>query len=369
MRKYILEQSCRFFLPDRPCDYHKTSGQRCENCKWYKPVKSRIVIIKLGALGDVLRTTAICEPLKSLYPDSMLFWITQDDAASVLQGNKFVDRIIGKSQALINIMHFNFDVLINLDLDQDALILAGIAKAKEKKGFWLDSDGIIQCSSSSAKQYFLLSHDDRLKKENKKTYQSFIAEIAGLDGYGEIVVPISDFSRLKAKKFAEKNNLTGSKVIGAIVGTGTRWITKRWPEKNFIKLFSMLENFKIVLFGGEQEKDLLRRIIKKSNKNVINAGHSNSVDQFFGLLDLCDIVVCGDTFALHAAVGLKKKVVALFGPTSPSEIELYGRGEKIISDAPCICCYKRMCDKKPGCMELITPEIVASTIKRLSVEK
>ncbi|MCM8759882.1 MAG: glycosyltransferase family 9 protein [Candidatus Omnitrophica bacterium] len=368
-KSYELKQSCRFFYPDRPCIYHKIDGQKCSYCCRYEPADFRILVIKLGALGDVLRTTAICEPLKALYPSSLLTWITEEDAVPILLGNGFVDRIVVKSSALQYILLFKFDLLINLDLDKDALIFAGLAKTKEKRGFWFDENGIIQFSSDSAKKYFLLSHDDDLKKENKKTYQSFVSEIAGLPGYGEIIVPVSDSSKEHAKQFAEKNKLIGNQIVGAIVGTGNKWITKRWPEKHFVKLFSILKDFKILVFGGYQEKDLMQSIISKSGKNVINTGHMNSIDQFFGLLNLCDVVVCSDTFALHAAIGLKKRVVALFGPTSANEIEMYGRGEKIVSDMPCICCYKRICEKSSTCMETITPKRVAEAIRRLLDEK
>jgi len=338
----------------------------CENCDRYERADFKILIIKLGALGDVLRTTALCEPLKSLYPESKIFWIADDNVVGVLQGNSFVDRVIHKSRALAFISHIGFDLAINLDLDDDALILAGLAKAKKKKGFWFDSDGLVCCSSHSAQQYLLLSHDDKLKKENKKTYQAFIAEIAEVPYYGKIIVPISDASRKNAKSFFERNNLMGKKVLGAVVGTGNRWITKRWPEKHFIKLFSLLDDFEIVVFGGSEEKDLLRLIVEKSERKLINAGHSNSIDYFFGLLDLCDVIVCCDTFALHASAGLGKKTVALFGPTSADEIEIYGAGEKIISDVSCACCYNRVCSITPNCMELITPETVAKSIRRLA---
>ncbi|MGC8804309.1 MAG: glycosyltransferase family 9 protein [Candidatus Ratteibacteria bacterium] len=363
------KQSCRFFMPDAPCVYHKTDGKKCTDCDQYSPVKERILIIKLGALGDVLRTTSICEPLKSLHPESMLFWLTEDNHAPVLERNHFVDRIIKKSNAINFVSFFSFDLVINLDLDEDALIFAGITKSKEKRGFWYDSSGNIHCSNQSAETYFLMSHDDQLKKRNTKTYQRFIAEIAGVPEYGKIIVPISEASKKNAEEFARRYGLNGKKVLGAVVGTGNRWITKRWPEKHFLDLFSLLDDFEILVFGGAEEKDLLEQIVKKSNNRVINTGHSNSIDLFFGLLDLCDIVVCCDTFALHAAVGLGKKTIALFGPTSSSEIEMYNSGVKIVSSATCICCYKKTCSTSPMCMELITPQQVEHTIRRQCVEK
>ena len=48
----------------RPCDPHKKDGVKCDSCPYYKPINFKILIIKLDAVGDVLRTTSILMPLK-----------------------------------------------------------------------------------------------------------------------------------------------------------------------------------------------------------------------------------------------------------------------------------------------------------------
>jgi heptosyltransferase-2 len=58
-------------------------------------------------------------------------------------------------------------------------------------------------------------------------------------------------------------------------------------------------------------------------------------------------------------------VVALFGPTSAAEIELYGRGEKIVPEGlPCLGCYLPTCDVDPHCQQLIQPEMVLAAVQR-----
>ncbi len=367
-QKYDFKESCRFFKPDRPCKYHKMDGLVCSSCDKYSPVNYKILLIKLGALGDVLRTTSICEPLKDVYPDSVFYWITSDEAIDILK-NDFIDVVVPKTTASAILNLFKFDLMINLDLEYDALVFAGIAKAKSKKGFWFDSNGKFCFSSPVAKEYFLMSHNDRLKKENKKTYQFFIKKIAELPYFGRIIVPISDSARKNAENFIQRHGLAGKKILGAIAGTGKRWSTKRWPASHFAELFSILKDFEVVIFGGRDEESIVDDIIKKSSRKVINAGCDNSIDYFFGLLNLCDVVITCDTLALHAAVGLGKRTIALFGPTSSSEIEMYGKGKKIVSSVECICCYNNQCSKKPHCMELITPETVAQTIRKICGEE
>jgi heptosyltransferase-2 len=68
---------------------------------------------------------------------------------------------------------------------------------------------------------------------------------------------------------------------------------------------------------------------------------------------------------MHLAIGLKKRVIALFGPTCAQEIELYGRGDKVVSSIPCVPCYRRNCEVSPNCMEAITAEEVMKRIKGL----
>ena len=61
----IIEQTsrkvaygCQYFLGDRPCVWHKQNGLLCE-CEEYKPWKGSTAIVKLDAMGDVLRTTCL----------------------------------------------------------------------------------------------------------------------------------------------------------------------------------------------------------------------------------------------------------------------------------------------------------------------
>ena len=65
-------------------------------------------------------------------------------------------------------------------------------------------------------------------------------------------------------------------------------------------------------------------------------------------------MVSGDTIAMHIAIALRKLVVAIFGPTCAQEIELYGRGRKIVSKLECSPCYKRECNKEINCMSTIS---------------
>ena len=73
MNKYIVYSDCKYFPLDRPCIYQKNENAVCSSCKNYKQIKqtsenlTKILIIKLGAMGDVLRTTFVLEGLNQKF--------------------------------------------------------------------------------------------------------------------------------------------------------------------------------------------------------------------------------------------------------------------------------------------------------------
>jgi heptosyltransferase-2 len=80
-------------------------------------------------------------------------------------------------------------------------------------------------------------------------------------------------------------------------------------------------------------------------------------------LDQCDLIVTAVTLALHFAIGLEKKIVLFNNIFNRYEFELYGLGEIIEPNLPCLGCYKSSCDQ--GCMAMINPAKVFAICKRL----
>jgi heptosyltransferase-2 len=132
---------------------------------------------------------------------------------------------------------------------------------------------------------------------------------------------------------------------------------------DFIRGLLSEGGFKVLLFGGKEEVERNARIKEAVGEGLIDTGCHNSLREFMALVDLCDLFVVSDTLGLHVALGLGKRVVGLFGPTSAAEIDMYGRGIKIVPDVDCVCCYLRACRRKPSCMDRISADMVRSAVK------
>ncbi|NCS89166.1 MAG: hypothetical protein AUK34_13610 [Ignavibacteria bacterium CG2_30_36_16] len=367
----ILKTDCRLFPGDRPCIPNKQEGIKCDNCNYYSPVEFKILIIKLDAAGDVLRTTSLLHALKEKYKTSHITWLTKRNSIALFKNNKLVDEVVEfESPALLaRLQTEQFDLLIHPDASPVSCALASVVKAKDKRGYTLNAKGKVIPVNDDAVEWLEMGAFDEYKKKNKKSYQQILHEIAGVEyKKGEIIINLSQPELEFKNDFRLKNNLDQYKhLIGLNTGASTRWQLKQWRAEGYQELITKLSSQKeigILLYGGPEEAGRNEQI-KSLFPNVIDTGTSNSLREFFALLDLSDIVITGDTLALHAATALKKNIICVFGPTSHNEIEDYGRIKKVIPEMDCLTCYKPVCDFVPNCMDLISSDDIYSEVIQL----
>ena len=315
-----------------------------------------LLIIKLGAIGDVIRTTTVLPALKEKF-NCQIGWVTKKESFDILKNNGLIDNIyfIDKNTELEN---KKYDLVINLDDDEEACELAtGISSEKTVGAYLKDRKKVYTEDSSPWFDMGLISKlgkekADQLKARNKRTYQEIMYEILDLDYKNQEPILILNDEELKfGKDFAEKNNINQDDlVIGINTGAGGRWKDKKLDEEltsELIDKLNTIKNVKLLLFGGPEEKERNENIKKTVTTNIIDAGCDNSLMEFASLVNLCHILVTSDSLAMHIGTALKKRIIAFFYPTSASEIELYSRGIKIIGKGNSYCSYQKECDSPP----------------------
>jgi len=360
-----LRPDCIHFLGDKPCSFRRP----CEGCPHFTAFPTKILIIKCRAQGDVLRTTPLLPALKRKYPQSHFTWLTDEESLDLVSGNLYLDRIRAFNfENALALLTEKFDVLISLDKEPGLTSLATKVAAGRKFGFGMNEHGNLVPFNKRSDYAYRLGVDDHLKFiQNQKTYQEIIHEMAEVPyARDEYVFSLPEGAIDKAKGFFKRNRIgRRGPAVGLNTGAGTKFETKQWPEENFLKLIALLNRklaARVFLLGGPREKEFNLRLERRSRAKIYNTGSDNSLLEFAGFISMMDAVVSSDTLAMHLAIALKKKVVALFGPTCPQEIDLYGRGIKIFAGADCAPCYKQTCpDGK--CMKAITPERVLKAIE------
>ena len=318
-----------------------------------------ILIIKLGAIGDVIRTTAILPGLRAKYKNCKIGWVTKKESFDVLKNNDLIDEIYLIDNKLYKSKNKKYELVICLDDDYEACKLASEVNSKKNIGAYLKNNQKTYSKGSSLWfdmgliSKFGKQKADELKIKNKKTYQEIMYNILGLKYKKQEPILILDKDDLDfGKRFAKKYKINKTDlIVGVNTGAGGRWEDKKLSiEKTaelIDKLNSQIKNAKLLLFGGPEEKEGNEKIKESVKTKIVDVGCDNSLMEFASLVNLCDILVTSDSLALHIGVALKKKVVAFFYVTSDSEIELYDRGIKIIGKGKDYCSYKTKCDYPP----------------------
>ena len=162
-----VRYDCRYFKGTMPCIPHKDHGVECNsNCEYLDSIDQNILIIKLGAMGDVIRTTPIITRLKNEYPNGKIFWLTYFPEVlpeSVDQPMSF------RNEDLIWLRSLDFIMAINLDKEPEACALMNQLNIQNKYGFGL-TKGMPAPLNENANHKILTGISDNYSKSNTKHY-------------------------------------------------------------------------------------------------------------------------------------------------------------------------------------------------------
>jgi len=368
---FDLKADCRQVRWDRPCKPHKLRGKVCQSCDEYDPIRHRVLMVKLAATGDVLRTTSFLAAIHEKWPGARVTWLTRASAAGLFDGNPLVDEVLttGDATTAARLRTEEFDVVLCPDADPDAAVLATMARAGVRRGYVRDEQGAIVPLGDGAARWLMMGLSDENKKANTETYQSLVARVLGLDPekVTEPILEPSAAERADADAFVDSLGVKGP-LVGLNTGAGGRWLYKQWTrehQQSFLRLCADA-GASVLLLGGPEEVQRHRDLLTfAGNLPVFDGGNHNSYGRFAALIDRCAVVVTSDSLAVHVTAARKKPAVVLFGPTSAAEIELYGRGSKVTPpDMDCLCCYLPKCDRQPHCQAKIEPQAVFAAVQQ-----
>ena len=365
MNHRSIKTDCIAFDGYKPCLPHKVNGTLCGDCSEYLPSDFRVLILKVGAAGEVLRNTPLLHKIKSLCENQgireELTWLT---AFPEFVPTSFVQRILNYDWENVEVLEEEeFDLLLSLDKERPLCALANRIKAKEKKGFCLDKRGKIIPFDEDAKPKWLTGVFDDLMKQNHRHYIEELFETCGWKWAGERYI----IENYVIPELSFENRFP---VIGLNTGAGQAWRTRVWPESSWLSLIVELigKGYEVLLLGGADEHEKNLRLAAQTSARYEGV---KSYKEFVGLVSYCDIVVTGVTLALHIAIALQKRIVLLNNIFNKNEFFLYGLGSTLEPNINCIACYKQTFDSnclESNCMELIKVDQVVMAVEKEIVE-
>ena len=358
---------CSYFSGAKPCG----KNQNCDfTCNQFKKRGKQILLIHLGALGAVVRSTALIKSIHRKYPNSQITWVTQSPAHKLLQNHPELHRVLTLSDSdLLALGALKFDVALVIDKSLEATGVLRKTSAKEVLGFVADETGVIHFSNEAAKELWNIGISDDLKfNVNKKTEIQLIHEALELDyNLSDYNLPLSLVEKdIQYRRHIEWSSDRKLSVVGINTGCAATIAAKKLSVENHRELIRKLQknsNIQIVLLGGPEDS-IRNAEIALGFHDVILSPTDQGLRDGLASVAACDIVVTGDSLGMHMAISQKKQVIAWFGPTCSHEIELYGRGEKIETQATCGPCWKRSCHKPVMCYDLVNLDEIINAVQK-----
>lgn len=348
----VFRSDCLHARGDVPCKPHKQFGVHCHDCSHHVQRAGRILIIKLGAAGDVIRTTVILEPLTAQYPNHEIWWLTYTPELVPAA----VHRVMKPSaENVVLLQQVGFDVVMNLDKDAQACAITNTITAGEKYGFVL-RNGLPAPANHLAEAKYRTGVFDDVNKANTLSYPEEITQLCNLPyTRQEYVLDPPGPSPIALPP--------GGPVIGLNTGCGERWIAREWPEDYWVQLITMLHDrgFRVLLLGGPSEHE--RNVVLRERTGATYEG-THTLRNFIAVMAMCDVVVTAVTMAMHIAIGLKKRLVLMNNIFNKHEFELYDRGVLIEPDKTCTCFFQHDCTNPSyRCMDHLQPSTVLTAVE------
>lgn len=258
----------------------------------------KILIIKLGAAGDVVRTTTLLH----LFKNDSVEWITSKENAILLKDNPFIARVIATDE-LNNTKFDNYDLVINLEDNFESANLLFNIKYNDLFGCYLDKSNKLTYTDNSS-DWFGLSliskfgkqKADELKYENKLSFQELVFAGLGYEFNGETYILPS----------SSETDLLGDIAISS--KAGNRWPMKNWAYFN--ELAEILRNKGYTVNFLPQRSTMLEHLSDVRNHKLL---------------------ISGDSLSMHFSLGSNVKCLTFFLCTSANEIYDYGLQTKLVS--------------------------------------
>ncbi len=340
----------------------------------YRQVRNekRILVIKLGALGDVILATPSLRMIRKRFPESHLTLLVDSRYAATLSHCPYLNEVLpvereklrtwtGLFRLASRLRRERFHVSVDFQNTKRTHLLAFLARIPERYGFYRGPFG------------GLLTHPDfgYANPDPPVRHQFKVLSRLGVTQLDERLELWADpAAEAKVNHWVEEKKLAPeTKLVGLAMGSSARWATKRWPIEYYRTLAEQLikeSDCRVVLLGSREDEALAGDFPTDSGR-IINWVGQTSLTELVSLIKKLNVLVTGDTAALHIAAAMGVRTVALFGPTDPRRHAPPGRGITVLTRRlPCQPCYKGVCHnlENLACLKKIGVEEVFEMVRK-----
>jgi len=348
------------------------------------PSSPKILIVRLGAMGDVVRVLPVLPPLRRHFPEAHLAWLVERPWDSVVRGHPMLDEVIvlerrrwqqelrggagavqvarQAARVLAELRRRRFDLVFDFHGNLRSGVLTRATGAPRRVGYARRF-----CREGN---FLFTTEQVGLESDRINRVEKALALLTGIGievAGAEPIVTIPPELVTRARSFVEALPGEGPLVI-VHPGVSAFGRYKQWPPADYATVCGRLADelgARVVVTWGPGERELAEQMAGQASPAAAVAPETPSVKDLAALLHQADLFIGADSGPMHLAAALRVPVVALFGPKDPAIHAPYGTKHEIV-EVPLDCrpCRRRRCDD-PRCVTLITPDQVFDAADRL----
>ena len=342
------------------------------------PTYERILIVKLGAIGDIVQTLPAVAALRRVYPKAWLAWIVETAGADLLRGNPDLDELItidtqawranwwvGLRHAWYVSRHLRragFDLCIDFQGFLKSALLAYFSGAPIRLGLPR------QRCREPLSAILTNCHGPRVDPDMPVVEQlvELLRPLGVTTTERHFPIPLTEPDEHFAARVWRELGFTADVPV-VVLNPGAAWDAKRWGALNFARLNdALIRRYQVrtLLTWGPGEESLVQRVVQAMTYTPAIAP-ATTLMQFAALVSRCTVFVGADTGPLHLAAAVGTPTVALFGPSNPRRNAPYGKGHIVLHrQSRCGTSDQRTCGHG-GSLPAIEVETVVQAVGKL----
>ncbi len=343
----------------------------------------KILVIRLSAIGDVVRTVPAVYSIRQTFPDATIHWLVEDRCADILEGFpavnalKQVPRRGWKKMGLLKRIPAVFRFIRELRREKYDLVIDfhGILKS----GLYARFSGCgrrVGYSKPIAKEWNTLFINEKIPAVSgtiSRYDRNFLLPRYFNSSASEINpgLPISDTDKKAAESFLAKYGIGIKTAVFLYPGTSARGRYKRWEPGKYGKLADMIQlqlQLPVVVGWGPGEEKIVEQVLEASSTTPVILPPTK-MKELAAFIAASQVFIGGDTGPMHIASLMGTPVVTIFGPSDPviNEPARFTSFRIVTVKADCSPCRNRKCSHLK-CLTAITPEMVMKALKEIRQE-
>jgi len=328
-----------------------------------------ILIVRLGALGDIIHAIPAAAALRTAFPDARIDWLVEARHRPIVDLVPAIDRAIvlerpsiaGWLDASRRLREVRYDIAIDFQGLMKSAVLARASGARRVIGF-----SIWHLREKGARPFYSEIHRDTPTERADHIVRQNLALLRSL-GINDATIrfPLADVS---SPALDGIYTALGGEHPFALINPGAAWPNKRWPPDRFGEVAAFLREVRALpsfVLWGPGEEGLAGAVVETSS-GAARVAPPTRIADLVALSRAASLMVSGDTGPLHIAAAVGTPTVSLFGPTDPQRNGPWNTDDLTVSRyGTCGCHYERRCRKAEWCLESIgVPEVTAAVQQR-----